>query len=85
MSVTVRMWRCERCGRWSHAQRKPASHLRTVRAEDVPGSAFGTEPDEVIVDTHQVMESDTGAWVIAAWTVRCGPFAAWDATRARVR
>lgn len=26
MSEPIRMWRCEACGKWSHAKRRPTSH-----------------------------------------------------------
>ncbi|MEU8186039.1 hypothetical protein [Micromonospora carbonacea] len=63
------LWRCTKCGKWSHAKRRPSSHKRWVQT--------GTE-------TVTEMESwDTGALVeveVPTGEVqKCGPFRAWSA------
>lgn len=36
------LWRCEGCGKWSHAKRRPAKHTRTRRVEE-GGELIGAE------------------------------------------
>jgi hypothetical protein len=71
---TERLWRCEACGKWSHAKRRPKSHrVETAewrewiahREEDNPWShiGMGEEPEQFRA---------------------CGPFAEWSATPAEV-
>lgn len=46
--MTVRLWRCRECGKWSHAQRDPIRHERwtniTVDGEIVSRSAVWCGP-----------------------------------------
>jgi hypothetical protein len=67
----IKLWRCTRCGKWSHAQRKPKRHERAVES---PG------PEDELVPGKDPMfnigsENDEPYWV---W---CGPFEAWRAVR----
>lgn len=71
---SVTLWRCQACGKWSHAQRKPKHHQRPVMDEP--------EDDSTVIryeagysDPHYGDSADV-------WWVKCGPFAAWIAQRA---
>jgi len=66
------LWRCEACGKWSHAKRRPRSHERFVKAADL------TPSDLLVREDHSTDEFD-GGWV------QCGPFARWNATRVEFR
>jgi hypothetical protein len=65
------IYRCERCGKWSHAQRKPRHHKR-----------FSSEPadDDVILDEIEGYEPETGAYS-PRFYVACGPFAIYSAKK----
>jgi hypothetical protein len=69
-----RLWRCEACGKWSHAKHRPSSHRVVTNewrewiaqfGEDNPGSniGMGGEPEQFRA---------------------CGPFAEWWAIPAEV-
>lgn len=73
MSDVVKLWRCTRCDKWSHAQRCPKQHRRFMR----------DEPDDLpiierVESTYSHMAGDEGA---SGVIVSCGPFEAWTATR----
>ena len=37
MTERIEMWRCRRCGKWSHAKRRPASHQAVKVIEEEQG------------------------------------------------
>jgi hypothetical protein len=39
------MWRCEQCGKWSHAHYKPKQHKRFVYDGSVTTTEFSEEPN----------------------------------------
>jgi hypothetical protein len=60
------VWRCTNCDKWSHAQAKPAHHLRwDVEADP--------EDHKFVADNRYGFGDTPGAWV------ECGPFAGWIA------
>lgn len=69
---TVQMYRCQGCGKWSHAKRKPKKHLRTVW-EGQPGfdpaKAEGQPWDYDGPDCHGI---------------ECGPFISYVAMPGRL-
>jgi hypothetical protein len=66
---TLMVHRCTRCGRWSHAQRKPRFHIRSVI--DVDEGDHIVQAWDPIYDLNfgEVREVDAGGYLI-----RCGPF-----------
>lgn len=78
--MSVRLWRCVECGRWSHAERRPSSHQRKLRCTH----EFGFDeppPGAVVVEELGGIEHDTGAWSLWGWMLKCGPFEEWRAER----
>ena len=47
MTGAVTLWRCSKCGKWSHAQRRPKRHERYIREDDIPDVDW-REPGERI-------------------------------------
>jgi hypothetical protein len=74
------LYRCETCGKWSHAKRRPTYHERFAGDE----GDLTDEQASAVTRTAETTESDTGAINIVCW-VRCGPFARWLATRTEFR
>jgi hypothetical protein len=73
-TVGISMWRCESCGKWSHAQRQPKTHQRFIREEfETPEPAEFTSYEEPVYSYDG--ETSAGGWWIA-----CGPFAEYVAT-----
>ena len=61
------LYRCSKCGKWSHAAQKPRTHKRWIR--EVDGLPPGVK----------VLEDNTGGYigqdfVPGGWFVQCGPF-----------
>jgi hypothetical protein len=73
MTETIRLWRCTRCGKWSHAKRQPKQHRRFMRAE--PDDCSVIERVEPTY-SHLAGFEDEGGVIVA-----CGPFEMWIATR----
>lgn len=63
--MSARAWQCTRCGKWSHAQRKPKHHLRWTE-DPLPEDIVTQEP-------HYTGDPDA----IEKWEIKCGPFAAF--------
>lgn len=76
MTEPLLVHRCARCGRWSHAKRKPRFHIRSVidAAED-DYVIHSATPVYGIYD-GDVYESDPGGYLI-----RCGPFESFEAVK----
>lgn len=64
MSAVI-IYRCVKCGKWSHAQRKPKFHRR--------GVTYLEEGDMVVSD-----ESDPDA---DFYYIECGPFDSYEAVK----
>lgn len=85
----MKLWRCENCGKWSHAQRQPKRHQRFISAADMAEDQYVDAKASMEVNDLPVFrfeepwysgdpnggEGDGGFWV---W---CGPFDVWTATR----
>lgn len=69
--MTIRLYRCSVCGKWSHAQKQPKQHKRWVReGED------GFDPDKAeppLYDGYGSMLQPEGHGI------DCGPFEPWIA------
>lgn len=39
LATRERIWRCGACGKWSHARRRPSSHVRFIPTLGMPGDA----------------------------------------------
>jgi len=63
------IYRCEKCGKWSHAKRKPKWHQRFVYDEP--------ENLEDIISE----EDPFGEEISSGWFVKCGPFSTWYAAK----
>ena len=75
MRLRETAWRCESCGKWSHAKRKPSRH------QVLWTDALNDPQEEIIAREVRGIEWETGAPDYAFW-VWCGPFAKWEAWRA---
>lgn len=72
----VQIWRCTKCGRWSHAKRKPSWHLRTVwegQPEYDPTKGYGAVYDHM----NGFTEADSHG-------IQCGPFEPYVAAPGRL-
>jgi hypothetical protein len=71
----VIIYRCSKCGKWSHAQRKPKAHQRLIRDE---GQETPPNVVEALEPTYDHMNgfSDDGGWYVA-----CGPFDTYEAVK----
>lgn len=76
LAPVVIMWRCSKCGRWSHAKRRPRFHVRYLD-EHVEIDRY--LPVDVIENGLAGAEEGTGAPLYYV-KVRCGPFEKWMAT-----
>lgn len=74
---SVQLWRCQGCGKWSHAKKQPKKHQRWVR-EGEP--EFDPARGEGAVYDHQgsLLAPDAHA-------VDCGPFKPFVASPGRLR
>lgn len=65
------VYRCSKCGKWSHAQRMPKRH-----------KVHTTDPaeDDVILEELPGYEAETGAYD-PGFYVACGPFEAYEAVK----
>lgn len=69
-SMTHRLWRCVRCGKWSHAKRKPQFHQRPVFEE----------PQGETVIRHEQGYGEYGEYESTdVWYIACGNFAEYIA------
>lgn len=66
------MWRCTRCGKWSHAKQQPKIHQRFVRSIGPDDRVLATFPP-----VYGMYESDDDG----GFTIACGPFEKWVATK----
>ena len=70
-TISVTLWRCSSCGKWSHAKRRPKTH--EVWSSNFPliGAfvSIGAVKDEDV----EYEEPRPGAFV------PCGPFEKWEA------
>lgn len=66
---TVEVWRCSRCGKWSHAKRRPRQHERRV---ELPAAG------DVVLATDHGLDPDDGP---RPYVIACGPFERWVAVR----
>lgn len=81
-SKPVTLWRCETCGKFSFARRRPHQHRRfvpdTQLRADLPDMGV---PDEIVAEWVEpapiAPDDSTGGGVF----IFCGPFRAWTATR----
>lgn len=65
--MTEIIYKCETCGKWSHAQRKPKRHQRIVSEEPSDSSIIV----EYLPAAYDHMNGYTGD---DGWTIWCGPF-----------
>jgi hypothetical protein len=72
MTARLLVYRCTKCGKWSHAQRNPKRHCRFERDEgqEAPAEVISYEPPTY---DHLNGFSDTGGWY-----VYCGPFDTYE-------
>lgn len=70
MQYLERAWRCDACGKWSHAVRRPKRHRVVVVNEPAE--------DTTVLEYHapSLDPDDYDAWVVA-----CGPFVRYEARR----
>jgi hypothetical protein len=73
--MTVTLWRCSRCGKWSHAAKRPKYHQRALFTEP-------RESDEVISHDEGYFSARDGESSPEVWWIKCGPFETWTATEA---
>lgn len=81
---SVRLWRCDGCGKWSHAKRRPRHHERFVPAAALPDDAKAGD----VVEQGRILRIEEG-WYSSGpdggydggARVACGPFSAWRAVR----
>lgn len=75
MNEAIEIYCCTKCGKWSHAKRKPKFHKRYHRMYTQWGMADDEPPAELIIEVvegyvdYASGEGDDGGWI-----VRCGPF-----------
>jgi hypothetical protein len=72
---TVRMYRCQGCGKWSHAKKQPMKHVRWVREGDPefdPSKGAGGAYDHM-----------TGFSELDGHGIECGPFISYVAMPGR--
>lgn len=95
--MTERIFRCAKCGKWSHAQRRPTWHKRTLMDgppadhngwDGTPARrvawASGYRDADVIeeVEAAEVQtEVDDFHRAPGYVVVRCGPFETWEAAK----
>lgn len=73
--VTVILWRCATCGKWSHAKRRPRHHQRFIPSgEALPAGAKVLRDEPAEYDHLNGFSSDGGTWIA------CGPHEPWKAT-----
>lgn len=86
----ITIYKCQHCGKWSHAQRKPSHHLRTMSSVEGMPDAGGLPVVEERVEP--VMEwfnpgapEPGGGWAhlddAYTLTVKCGPFDTYAAEK----
>ncbi len=69
--MTEIMYKCDTCGKWSHALRNPKRHQRFVREEPLDLSTVIEErPSSYGYEGY----NDDGGWMV--W---CGPFTTYHA------
>jgi len=67
VSANVRIFRCSKCGKWSHAKKQPKKHTRWVYAGEPEFDESKAEPDHY--DHLNGFSEHT-----RAHAVDCGPF-----------
>ena len=73
--MTEVMWRCTKCGTWSHAKRMPRYHQRFV--QDAP------DDESLIIDyDHDEYDHMNGQTREGGYWIKCGPFERWLAVKA---
>lgn len=75
MDPIVQIWRCSKCGKWSHAKTQPKKHQRWVDEHD---PLFDPDKDESFMD-------GTGEYSPSGHFVDCGPFTPYVASPGRYR
>jgi hypothetical protein len=86
----TKLWRCEVCGKWSHAKRRPRRHRRFIANvegwRDEPDVDGAAEAERLglavvqVVDGYYNGDPDDDGDPGGVW-VACGPFETWVATR----
>lgn len=71
----VSLWRCEQCGKWSHAQRQPKKHQRFLGADKHREPAQFNSFEPGYYSEYSCDESPGG------WWIDCGPLAEYRAER----
>lgn len=74
---TVQIYRCQGCGKWSHAKKQPKKHARWVRMGD---AAFDSGKAERATYDYQgsLLQAEGHA-------IDCGPFTPYIASPGRYR
>lgn len=73
IEVVAKVHRCDTCGAWSHAKKRPREHNRFIREDGL------LEPDLPIIERYDEEVNIQGDPIsLAGWTVRCGPFTTFD-------
>lgn len=70
-----RAWKCDVCGKWSHAKRRPKHHVRSQSAESWAPSL---PPDAVVLETFTLGHSGDEQDFVR---FRCGPFVEYRVER----
>lgn len=85
--MTLTLWRCSECGKWSHAKRRPNTHERFIGDGSDPGHPTWTA-ENIAADlelptlrTEEGWYGEFDARPGGSW-VACGPFEEWRAERA---
>lgn len=74
------LWRCDGCGKWSHARKMPKGHER-ILVDAQPADIAATGLVVVSSDPGYTSEYDSMPPTV---TVRCGPFEPWLTIPCRV-
>jgi hypothetical protein len=71
------VYRCQQCGKWSHAARKPKFHQRFVTEDGL------NDPDDSVVISYEEGHTDyaSGEGTAGGWFVKCGPFDTYEAEK----
>jgi hypothetical protein len=71
----VTLYRCQTCGKWSHASRRPSRHQRFISA------AVAAAPAEFIEYIPAEYDHMNGFTADGGWRVWCGPFDTYRAEK----
>lgn len=88
-NAAVTLWRCSRCGKWSHAKRRPLQHEAFLHGTSAAGARAGGYtirqggflPDGEVHTVDGGINFDGGVDRLVGTQVYCGPFDEWRAEK----